>query len=269
MTGPPSDPPEPPDAGAARRSGRGRLAWRVGTPVMVLLCGGLFAVSAANSQGTDLRPGRYADLASLVQTESDDYESLKARADELDAEVKGLTEGVVDEGVRRRQRLIDKLRAPAGLEPSAGVGVTVVLSDAPRDVVEEAITNPEIDLNRLVVHQQDIQAVVNAMWLGGARAVTIQGQRVVTTTGIKCRGNAVQLDGQPYPQPYVIQAVGDPTALFEAMDSDYDIGKFRDDAARPDIAVGWDAESEDLVEAPAYDGLLDINYAKPSAKASS
>ena len=40
--------------------------WRIGTPVAVLLSGALFVVSAQSSQGTDLRPGRYDDLASLV-----------------------------------------------------------------------------------------------------------------------------------------------------------------------------------------------------------
>ena len=39
----------------------------------MLACGGLFVVSAANSEGTDLRPGRYTDLASLVEDEADSY----------------------------------------------------------------------------------------------------------------------------------------------------------------------------------------------------
>ena len=51
-------------------SGRARL-WRIGTPLVVLACGGLFVVSANNSEGTDLRPGRYTDLASLVDDEAD------------------------------------------------------------------------------------------------------------------------------------------------------------------------------------------------------
>ena len=91
---------------------------------------------------------------------------------------------------------------PAGLSRAPRPGRGHLLSDAPEDVID-ATTG---DKNLLVVHQQDIQAVVNAMWKGGASAVTIQGQRMVTTTGIKCEGNSVQLQGVPYPQPYVIQA---------------------------------------------------------------
>ena len=70
--------------------------------------------------------------------------------------------------------------------------MTVVLTDAPAEIAESSQQDP----NRLVVHQQDIQAVVNAMWKAGATAVTIQGQRVVSTTGIKCIGNSRAAPGR-------------------------------------------------------------------------
>ena len=235
------------------------MSWRVGTPVVVLLCGALFVVSAHNSQGTDLRPGRYTDLASLVSSEARDYGALQQRVKDLNAEVAGLTSSVNDRQVQRYQRHVARLEDPAGLVPRSGPGLTVTLSDAPEDV----INNTTRDLNYLVVHQQDIQAVVNAMWGAGATAVTVQGQRVVSTTGIKCEGNAVQLQGVPYSQPYRISAVGDQTALLNAIDSDRYLQVYREQAADPSISVGWDLQLEDSVTAPAYDGLLDLNYAKP------
>ena len=140
-----------------------------------------------------------------------------------------LSSRVSDGEVKRYQRKIERLRDPAGLEPRSGQGVTIVLSDAPEDVINSTTGN----VNPLLVHQQDIQAVVNALWKGGATAVTIQGQRVVSTTGIKCEGNSVQLQGVPYPQPYVIQAVGDQGALLAAVDGDSYLDAYRDDADRP------------------------------------
>ncbi len=227
--------------------------------MVVLLCGGLFVVSANNSQGTDLRPGRYTDLASLVRNEAQDYEKLKQRVASLNAEVARLTDSVQDRQVSRYQDRIEKLKDPAGLAPRSGPGVTVVLSDAPESVINATTQN----LNFLVVHQQDIQAVVNAMWKGGARAVTIQGQRVVSTTGIKCEGNAVQLQGVPYSQPYVIQAIGDQADLINSLDSDDYVQLYRAQAADPEISVGWSMAFEDNLTAPAYDGLLDLSYAAP------
>ncbi len=217
-------------------------------------------VSSLNSQGTDLRPGRYTDLASLVRNEAQEYEVLKERVATLNADVVTLTDSVADSEVSRFQRKIERLQDPAGLEARSGPGVTVTLSDAPEEILNSA-TN--VNLNFLVVHQQDIQAVVNAMWKAGAAAVTIQGQRVVTTTGIKCEGNAVQLQGVPYSQPYVITAVGDQAALVGALDADDYVKVYRAQAADPDIAVGWSLELETLVTAPAFDGLLDLSYAAP------
>jgi uncharacterized protein YlxW (UPF0749 family) len=249
--------PRADDAPARPRRPWGR--WRIGTPAVVLLCGALFVVSATNSEGTDLRPGRYTDLAALTTSEAEKYDDLQQRVADLNAQVERLSESVDDKTVDRFNRRVERLEDPAGMTPKIGPGVTVTLSDAPESVINSTTQ----DLNLLVVHQQDIQAVVNAMWKGGATAVTVQGQRVVTTTGIKCEGNAVQLHGVPYPQPYVISAVGDQTELVRAISDDDYLQIYREQAAIPDISVGWDLQLRAQVTAPAYDGLTDLSYAEP------
>jgi uncharacterized protein YlxW (UPF0749 family) len=86
---------------------------------------------------------------------------------------------------------------------------------------------------------------------------------VVSTTGIKCEGPTVQLQGVPYPQPFVIQAVGDTASLLSSIDTDPLVSGFRADAANPAIDVGWSMQVESHVTAPAYNGLVDLKYAKP------
>ena len=69
------------------------------------------------------------------------------------------------------------------------------------------------------------------------------------------------LQGVPYPQPYVIEAVGDVSKLTgEIYEDDY-LQVYRDQSDDPAIAVGWDLDPEDKVKAPGYDGLLDLTYA--------
>ena len=262
MAGQHAGAPEAPGVESERPRRGARGLWRVTTPLVLLVSGSLFAISYGNSEGTDLRPGRYSDLASLAQAESDGYDDVRSDIASLNDEIEQLTERVDDRQVSQLRRQVERLEPPAGLHAVTGPGVTVTLSDADADQVDVALEE-NINLNRLAVHQQDIQAVVNAMWQAGARAVTIQGQRVVTTTGIKCEGNAVQLQGIPYPQPYVIKAVGDPAAIASAIEADPDVSGYRRDAAIPEIAIGWDFELEERVEAPAYDGLLDLTYAEP------
>lgn len=233
--------------------------WRAGTALAFVLCGGLFIVSAQSSQGTDLRPGRYTDMAGLVRQESQDYRTLEQRRKRLEQEVAALTEQVDSRRVVEAKAKVGSLEPAAGFTEVRGPGVTVTLSDAPAEVINSSTQDNRL----LVVHQQDIQAVVNAMWAGGARAITIQGQRIISTTGIKCQGNAVQLQGLPYSQPYVISAVGPVQDLANAlMDDDY-LKIYREDAALPDVSVGWDMKTESEIVAPAYSGLTDLTYAKP------
>lgn len=255
----------PPESPAGGSPGHRRSRWRIGTPIVVLLCGGLFVVSAMSSDGTDLRPGRYTDLASLVKDESDQYDALRQRAADLDDEVAELSAAIQDSDVDRYQRRIAELRDPAGLVPRTGPGVTVTMSDAPEDVINATTGN----VNNLLVHQQDLQALVNALWSGGATAVTIAGQRVVSSTGIKCEGNAVLLQGVPYPQPYEVSAVGDQGELLRALEDDAYLQGYRADAADPQGGVGWDLALEDSITAPAFDGLLGLGLAEPIDQAGS
>jgi uncharacterized protein YlxW (UPF0749 family) len=250
-------PPGEAPADAESRRPRRSLVWRIATPLVGVLSGALFVVSAHSSEGTDLRPGRFTDLASMVQYDATRVDGLKSKVSDLNAQISQLSGSIGNKQVRAVNREAAAMRAPAGLLAQVGPGVTVTLSDAPDNVSSSSTVDPKL----LIVHQQDIQAVVNAMWKAGAQAVTIQGQRVVSTTGIRCIGNSVQLQGVPYSQPYVISAVGDPTALTAEIARDPYLQVYREDAADPEIAVGWDEQVEDKITAPAYDGLVGMSYA--------
>ena len=240
------------------RPGRPRV-WRVATPLVVLLSGVLFAVSAKQSEGIDLRGGRLTALASVVRAERDEAGDLTAQVAELNAEVEALSTQLGDRSVTRVQDEIATLVDPAGLTEKSGAAVQVTLDDAPL----EARLSYEGEPNDLVVHQQDIQAVANAMWKAGAVAVTIQGQRLISTTGIKCEGNQVTLHGIPYSPPYVIVGIGDPARIEAELTTDPILATYRDYTLIPGGGVSWDMVALDSAVAPAYTGLLDLTYATP------
>ena len=236
-----------------------RAIWRIGTPVVMLLGGALVVMSAQNSDGTALRPSTYTDIASIVEAESDELNALNQQATELNGQVDELSSSLGGRAVNRYQRRIERLEDPAGFTARTGPGVKVTLTDAPSDLIDSTSR----DINELVVHQQDIQAVVNAMWRGGAEAVTIQGQRVISTTGIKCSGNTVQLQGVPYAPPYEIVAIGGQVDLLASLQDDSYLDIYRAAAADPEVRVGWSIELEASATAPAYDGVVNLNYAVP------
>ena len=113
------------------------------------------------------------------------------------------------------QRRSAELAADAGLEPVHGPGLTVTLNDAPRDANGRFPRDASPD--DLVVHQQDIQAVLNALWSAGAEAIQMQDQRIIATSVPRCVGNTLLLNGRTYSPPYRVTAIGDAAAMQAAL----------------------------------------------------
>jgi uncharacterized protein YlxW (UPF0749 family) len=162
-------------------------------------------------------------------------------------------QGGIDRG---RAARLNSLSREVGTTPLTGPGINVTLQDAPKKVLEE---NPDVDADWLVIHQQDIQAVVNALWAGGADAMSIQGHRIISTTGIKCVGNSVVLHGVPYLPPYRITAIGDTAELQRSLDSSRYIDNLKDYVVR--FQLGYQVKPEQSVTMPAYEGTLELEHA--------
>ena len=234
------------------------VVWRVAVPVACACAGLLATTSMINARGTDLRGGRNSDLASVVQEQSQRVEDLRAEVRSVQADIDALTKQVTDPLVRQIEHKVGTLSTPAGMQPLTGPGLTVTLDDAPLDQPVPDGTDP----NLLVVHQQDLQAVINALWTGGAEGISLQGQRIIGTTGIKCVGNTVRLQGVPYAPPYEIVAVGDPTAMYNALISSPQVQDYRAFTVPP-YNLGWELRDEPRVTVPAYKEPVTLDYAKP------
>ncbi len=239
---------------------RPRSPWVVLVPLTALAAGLLFATSAATAQGTDLRADRRLKLTELIARERADVEGRERDAAALRAQVQVLSDRAAagDDRVAQATAAAD-LELAAGLVPVTGPALTVSLDDAPRREGRPALSE---DPDDLVVHQQDVQAVVNALWAGGAEAMTLMGQRIVSTSAVRCVGNTVILHGQVYGPPFVLTAVGDPDALRDALEVDPGVLFFRTFVDR--FGLGYTVRSARSVTLPAYDGPLELpNVATP------
>ena len=237
-----------------RITGPGRLLGRTATTVLCLLAGLMVVVGGLNARGTDLRPGRNTDLVDLVQSQSRHNADLTHQVTELRREVEELTAaGTGIDPARVAER--DRQAQAAGFAEVRGPAVSVTLDDAPESVAAEGV-----DGDLLVVHQQDIQAIVNLLWQAGAEAMTIQGQRVISTTGIKCVGNTVVLHGIPYAPPYVIKAIGDRGRLENGLATSEVVTVFQRyvDAYGMVYQTGFEADAV----FPRYQGSLELQYAR-------
>lgn len=225
-------------------------------PLTALVAGLLFATSAETAQGTDLRAGRRLQLTDLIVSERAQVDRQEAAAAALRRQVSAGTEqaSARNERVARARAEGNALALAAGTTPVTGPALTVSLDDAPPTAASD---NPD----DLVVHQQDVQAVVNALWAGGAEAMTLMGQRVISTSAVRCVGNTVVLHGQVYGPPFVVTAVGDQEGMQTALDLEPGVELFRRYVER--FGLGYAVTAQDEVRLPAYEGPLQLPSVVP------
>lgn len=237
------------------------LVWKALVLVVCLFVGALLATTRGVSAGNELRSGdttRLSDLVRAAQASSDDAEQtrngLAAQVDLLQRTAAGSDADVADTIART-----DPLADAAGLDPASGSGVVVTMTDAPRG--PDGKYASDASPNDLVVHQVDVQSALNALWAGGASAIGMQDQRLVSSSAPRCIGNTLLLGGRTYSPPYVMTAVGDPARLQAALDNEPGVRLFRQYAVR--YGLGYDARSQDTVSVPGYTGAVRMRFAQP------
>ena len=174
-------------------------------PVVLVATGLLLATSARAHPGRSVADTSHDRLADLVAAQQRSADAATAQQRQLRAQVNALAsaEAGTDARVATQQAAAAALAGPAGLTPVTGAAYRVSLDDAPKGASVEA-GYPDPTPDDLVVHQQDVQGVVNALWAGGARAMTIMDQRVVSTSAVRCVGNTLLLQGRVYSPPFVV-----------------------------------------------------------------
>jgi len=249
-----------------RRARRRGVGGSLAVGAVLAAAGLLFAVSATTARGTELRADR-ADLPALIRAEQARVETRSQQVENLREQIEAQTERVstYDSTVAALQKQIDAAEPDAGLAPMRGPAIQVSLDDAPRNVPVPAQAHPD----DLVVHQQDVQAVVNALWAGGAEAMMLQDQRVIATSAVRCVGNTLLLQGRVYSPPYTVTAVGDVAGMRRALDDNPDIIIYKQyvDA----YGLGWDEKTLGTRTLPAFTGSLGLRYVQqpPSPSPSS
>lgn len=190
-------------------------------------------------------------LARLIRVEQRRSADLRATAETLRKRVRQF-ERSQPIGARQPETGLAATRARLGLVAVEGPGITVTLDDSS---LEES---PSGNLNDLVVHSQDIQAVANALWAAGAEALAVSGQRVVPTSALLCVGNTLLINGTVHSPPYRFLAIGE--RLKDGLMSDPLVERLRDDADR--FGLGFEVNEAESVRVPAYRGTTAVRYAR-------
>jgi uncharacterized protein YlxW (UPF0749 family) len=223
----------------ARPTENARL-WKLAAPVVLALCGLFLVTSGKESGGNDLRVTDTLELSGIVEEQVERTEELDRQARALGAELDSLTTKVGDSTTQELQDEIDQLITLSGLGPVEGPGVTVSLDDA--DIPDTVTAGQASDY---LVHQQDVDAVINGLWAGGAEAMTVMGHRVTQNSVVSCEGPVINVDGRVYSPPYIIAAIGDSDKMIDALGSSRQVANYLSYVVS--YGLGWDVqEGEDL-----------------------
>lgn len=222
-----------------------RFSW-VLIAIVLFAAGSLFGVAASSAriQGEQVN----LDLVDLVRVQEEKVIELEENVQQI-----------VDE----RTLLVSSLVPITGNEPErpqffgsvSGPGIVVTLDDAPVDFQLDDRTN----VNATVVHQQDVDAVMNALWRGGAEAISVQDVRVGAATPVRCIGNVILVGSQSFSPPYNIAAIGDTDTMVRALDEDPSVRLYREDAAR--YQMGWNVRVDQNLVLPPATELRSLQFA--------
>ncbi|MCB5909385.1 DUF881 domain-containing protein [Streptomyces pinistramenti] len=249
-------------ADSSARPPRSRLRpVRLLTLAVFALAGLMFWLSFDTARGTDLRSDdSMLRLSDLIQERSQKNGTHDERNAALREDVEALARR--DNGSSEAQDAkVKALEENAGTEKLRGQGMSVSLTDAPPNATAKIPGVPEPQPNDLVIHQQDLQAVVNALWQGGAKGIRVMDQRLISTSAVRCVGNTLILQGRVYSPPYTITAIGDREALSKALNASPAIQNYLQYVNA--YGLGWKVEQHEAVTLPGYSGTVELHYAQP------
>ncbi|MDT5155360.1 MAG: hypothetical protein QOI01_7093 [Mycobacterium sp.] len=240
----------------------GRSPWRMGVPAVCLCAGLLLATTHTVSGGADIRRSDAPRLVDLVHEAQATVDRLSAQREALVDQVDNHHGGTptADAALKAITARADAIAVDAGLEALRGPGLVVTLDDAHRDA--EGRFPGDASADDLVVHQQDIEAVLNALWSAGAEGIQMQDQRIIATSAPLCVGNTLLLNGRTYSPPYVVTAIGDVPAMQAALAASPMVALYNRYVLR--FGLGYTEDPKARVEVIAHPPAVRMRYAKPA-----
>jgi uncharacterized protein YlxW (UPF0749 family) len=187
---------------------------------LVFLCAGyLLAFSYNFTQGIEdngakstlqwEKEDQLREKVNSVQKENAEFEKqlqeLQQRVSEREGEL-----SKVKEEVSSIHTALESYRLLAGLIEAQGPGLVIVMDDS-------TYASEAEDPNGYIIHEQDVRNVVNELFAAGAEGISINGQRLIQSSAIRCVGPTIIVNNVKSAAPFEITAVGNSKTLHQAL----------------------------------------------------
>lgn len=206
----------------------------------------------AMDQRSSLPYQRQEELAARLLATEKERDALQEKLADLEATAAQAAENAVE------RQAIDDLRLRAGQIPLTGPGIIVTIDDS------KTASKAGDNQNLYIIHDDDLLRVVNELRAAGAEALSINGQRLMAMSEIRCAGPTLSVNNVRSAPPYEIRAIGNVETLEKAL-------LMRGGVA--DTLQVWgiqiDIKTAAQVTVPAYKGMGPMQYARPQEEAAS
>ncbi|HHV34016.1 MAG TPA: DUF881 domain-containing protein [Syntrophomonadaceae bacterium] len=236
---------------------------------IVLFMTGILLVSALNALQSEAEPeprtkSKAESLIAMIETqekELKDYEkTIDARRDSLAKHQKDIATGKIE--VQTLQYELDQLKTLSGVSDVEGKGITVFLDDNNKGYEIAKSKAPEqAKPEDFLIHDKHLLYIVYELRVGGAEAISINGQRVVCSSDIRCMGTTIGVNTSAIGPPFVIKAIGDPDRMSKVLETDtsqYNILKMAGYPVR--------IEKQKKITIGSYKGSYQFSYTEPKGE---
>ena len=234
-----------------------KIALLLGIMCAFLTAGIFIQIRTVQSSTTTVgRTQAENELRDSVLRWKEQYENAYSKLEKKETELDALREKASnsDETSNELSNKLENYNKLLGYTEVKGEGVIVTLKDGDSSVLK----NAGLFLNDLIVHDGDLQQVVNALKNAGAEAISINDERIVNKTSIICAGNVVTINDKKVGAPFVIKAIGPSGLLYYSlkMPGGY-IERLEADGINVDVKQ---VEKETIV-IPKYEGVYKLEHA--------
>lgn len=220
---------------------------------MLLTYGIATQIKTVNNNGTTVNlTAEQSELKSEILKISERYSNLSEEIEVLEKKLEeerqnstknNSTLTNLEENIKQKSTLL-------GLTEVSGTGIKIVLNDS-----NISVNNYLGNISDLLVHDGDLIHVVNELFNADAEAISINGQRIVSTTAIECDGNVIKVNGFKIGAPFEILAIGYPEYLAGVGR----IGGYLQRLESRGIIVSLNKQNS--VTVPKYTGTFKFTYA--------
>ena len=224
------------------------LLLTLGTVIQIKTVSGTGTTISTNAKENELRDAvlkakeKYDNLYENIERIESKLETERTNSTQNNAE---LTE--IENTIKEGNKIL-------GLSEVTGDGIIITLNDGQVN----PLNGWYIDLNDFIVHDRDLIRIINYLKNTGAEAISINDQRIITTTSIECDGNVIMINEEKIGAPFEIKAIGFPERLIN-IDMP---GGYVQQLRNRGVEVTVTKSDKEKITIPKYTGIIKFEYAQ-------